>query len=943
MQSRKWRLAALLSIALAIATASLPLRAQSPAQDSDEGDDEKVTPMLTVGVKLQANGAALISSYMLTQDHATANLKPVLESALHCALTDSAMRGTGYGYYGNCNLPAATSGLLRDYRIATSPLLAFAREQKLELLQVSVTLPEAEIRETTPGVKSFTSSGRMPSPSVSKYLASLRVFSWRTDAAIPESIGIRIGYDSATVQRRGMLLLAALLLPIFLAVWLRRRALSAQVADKSAVWFSYIRYQQWMLNGSLVAWWASCETVKVTPFTEFLLQNSAPQYRWLPSLASTLLTWLPPVIVWVLCVLISHPVQEKLRGLQWTRKDLVLQAVYSLSSALLPLLLAAKGIIAFASGSSRTAVLLFFAAFAVKLIARFQLQKLMGMQPQALTTGELRDTAFAMANRLGVKLQQIFVIPAGKGQMANAFARSGNTIAFTDYLLQRMSRREVDYILGHELSHLRLKHLQKLGWAYMASIGTGVFLFTSFRSFIPESPFVRYGLLFAISTLGPYFWSRRFEFAADAGAVEATGDAEAAISSLFKLASLNMHPLNWSKWGEKWLTHPSTLRRAEAIARKASIPLERLPEIAQRAVETDTHYTIPASAIAGNKILSTTKKTGNAIRALVAMLGAIILTPTAFALLVKYTHFSGSMQRLIYVAGFAAAFGAYLTVGNFVPVRKYRGLVGPLKAKLQSEGVQADAWNGVMVGLAPGPVPRLYEGQSHWDLGFLFFRADRICYWGEETHFALRRDQVISTKLGPSTPSLLRLHRVYIAWRDMERSTCGVLSLGCATPDTALKLDARTQDLFARLMQWHATSSASKPLPAPLDSLSAPEFGSVTGISPSTLAKRKKVVNLMFRFGLLAAGVAVVAGLPFHLLQTILQLQYLGTANSISVGAGWYVVGVTLGVLFLQYIPNFRYKEVPVLQADLGKPGQLHQSMMDDAKQTKREPETVKV
>jgi len=923
MQLRKWRIGVLLllasGLATAFATASLPLRAQSPAQDSDD-DDEKVTPMLTVGVNLQANGAALVSSYVVTQDHAAANLKPVLESALHCSLTDSPMRGVAYGYYGNCTLPASTHGLLRDYRFDTAPLRAFAQEQKLELLQVSVTLPEAEIRETTPGVKSFTSSGRMPSQSVSKYLASLRVFSWRTDAAIPDSIGIRIGYDSATVQRRAMLLLAALLLPIFLALWLRRRALSAQVADKSAVWFSYIRYQQWMLNGSLVAWWASCETAKVTPFTEFLLQNSAPQYRWLASLASALLTWVPPVIVWVVCVVISHPVQEKLRGLQWTRKDLALQAVYSLSSALLPLLLAVKGIGLLASGSARTAVLLFFAAFAVKLIARFQLQKLMGMQPQALTTGELRDTAFAMANRLGVKLQQIFVIPAGKGQMANAFARSGNTIAFTDYLLQRMSRREVDYILGHELSHLRLKHLQKLGWAYMASIGAGVFLFTSFRSFIPESPFVRYGLLFAISTLGPYFWSRRFEFAADAGAVEATGDAEAAISSLFKLASLNMHPLNWSKWGEKWLTHPSTLRRAEAIARKAAIPLERLPEIAQRAVEADAHYTIPASAIAGNKILSTTKKTGNAIQALVAMLGAIILTPTAFALLVKYMHFGGSVQRLIYVAGFAAALAAYLAICNFLPARKLRGLASQLKAKAQTEGVQVDAWNGVMVGLAPGPVPRTYEGHPQWDLGFLFFRSDRICYWGEETHFALRRDQVISIKLGPSTPNLLGLHRVYIAWRDLERSTCGVLSLGCATPDTMLALRAHTRDLLARLVQWHTTVSSAKPLPAPLDSLFAPQFGSVTGISPLTVAKREKIVKQMYLFGLLAAAVAVVAGLPFHLLQTILQLQDLRGTQTFSLGAGWYVVAVSLSVIFIQYIPYFRYKEVPVLQADLGKP-----------------------
>jgi len=40
-----------------------------------------------------------------------------------------------------------------------------------------------------------------------------------------------------------------------------------------------------------------------------------------------------------------------------------------------------------------------------------------------------------------------------------------------------------------------------------------------------------------------------------------------------------MHPMQWSKWSEKWLTHPSTLRRVQAIARKAAIPLERLPEM----------------------------------------------------------------------------------------------------------------------------------------------------------------------------------------------------------------------------------------------------------------------------------------------------------------------------------------------------------------------------
>jgi Zn-dependent protease with chaperone function len=917
------------------------VRAQTPGDDSD--GDEKITPTLSVNANLQGNGNAVISSYVLTQSGTTSeNMKSVLESAFRCTLTDSRMRVTGAGYFGTCHLPASGTGLLRRYNISTSPLIAYAKQQKVELLQLTLTLPDAEIRETVPGTKSFSFPNRNSSLRLSDHLAALRFFSWRVDSIIPESIEVRVGYDSAAVQRRAFLLLAALLLPVFLAIWLRRRALSAQVPDKASIWFSYLRYQQWMLNGSLVLWWASCETAHIGPFTQFLLQNSVPRLPWVPALVSTLLTWIPPVVVWIVCVIISDPVQEQLRGLQWTRKELALQAGYALSSALLPILLAVKGIGALARGDFRVAILLIFAALVVKFIARVKLQKVMGMQPQALTTGELRDTAFAMAQRLGVKLQQIYVIPAGKAQMANAFARTGNTIAFTDYLLQRMSRREVNYILGHELSHLRLKHLQKLSFAFVGSLFAGIFLLTALRAFLPPSPFFRYGILFSIMSLGPYFWSRRFEFAADAGAVQATGDPEAAISALFKLSSLNMHPLHWGKWSEKWLTHPSTLRRAQAIARKASIPIERVPEIARTAVQTDSHYVLPASAIAGNKILSTTKKTGNALQALLAMLSAIILTPTAFALFVKFTHLSPPVQRLIYLGGFAAAVAAYLAVCNFLPVRKLRSLIPQLKAKVQSEGVQADAWNAVTVGLAPGPVPRTYEGHTHWDFGFLFLRSDRICYWGEETRFALRRDQIIAIKLGPSTPNLLRSHRVYIAWRDVARSTCGVFSLGCMAPETVLALRHRTKNLFTQLLQWHTNSSPARPLPAPLDSLPAPDFGSVTGVSPVSIGKRETVLKQMYLFGLLAAAVAVVAGLPFHLLSALTQIPTVNGTQPDGIGSGWYVVAVALSVIFLQYIPYFRYKEIPVLQANLGTTTQHRPSSSEDARQQAREPETVK-
>ncbi len=234
-------------------------------------------------------------------------------------------------------------------------------------------------------------------------------------------------------------------------------------------------------------------------------------------------------------------------------------------------------------------------------------------------------------------------------------------------------------------------------------------------------------------------------------------------------------------------------------------------------------------------------------------------------------------------------------------------------------------------------MPRTYEGHSHWDLGFLFLRSDRICYWGEETRFALRRDQITPIKLGPGMPSLLRWHRVYIAWRDMERSTCGVFSLACATPEARLSLSARTKGLFGQLLIWHATPAGARPPPEPLDCLSSPQFGSVTGISPLTL--RKRILKQMYLFGLLAAAVAVVAGLPFHLFDSLLQGQSLPGAHPDSVGPGWYVVTVTLGVIFLQYIPYFFYKEVPVLQADLGPAAAPIRSL--ENKQHTRETETV--
>jgi STE24 endopeptidase len=893
-------------------------RAQtSPPAQVDDDENEKITPTLSLTLNLRENGETQVTFYTLGQADKAPEIKSVLERSLGCSLKEaSRFRSTETNYSGACSLPFSGSGLLHQGRIAIHPLRDYALAHKLEEIDLQVFLPDTGIRDTLPPAKSAAHFPVPTSRRARRTFDAMRTYSWRADASLPEFVQFRIGYDSAATKRRGGLALAVLFLPLFFVAWMSRRALSAQNTDKSSVWFSYMRYLQWTLNVSLVAWWAALETAQFRGLANFLIAGSALRYSPLSSVFYMLVEWIPPAVIWALCVMQSHPVQQKLRGLAWTRKELIIQTIYALAASLLPIMLVVQGISSLAAGSPRTVILWFIVAFVVRLIARGQLVKLMGMQPQALTSGELRDAAFGMAQRLGVKLQQVYLIPSGKGQMANAFARKGNTIAFTDYLLSRMSRREVNYILAHELSHLKLKHPQKLSTAMAVSMGVAVSLLLSLSGSQLSSPFARYGLMFAMITLVPFFWSRRFEYAADANAVATTRDPQGAISALFKLSSLNMHPLQWSKWSEKWLTHPSMHRRIEAIAKKTSLSAERVSEIARTGLKEEATYSIPSAATSAKRVLSSTKKLSNLRWITFAILGSIIFTPVAFSLIAQLSLWNKFEREALYLAGIAAAIAAYLACSNSISTRGLKSLVPALKSNLLAEGIEPHSWNGIPVGLAPGTVPRSYEGHTHWDLGFLFVRSDRICYCGEETRFALRRDQIADIRLGPSSPSWFYSQRIYIAWKDAESSTVGVFSIACAHPETVLGLKKRNRLLFDQLLQWKKTNSSARPLPPQLQTLRAPQFGEVTGKSPLTLRKPKFIVKELWWTGVLAALVAVVAGLPFHLVGYLLSPSGIGLPHLNGPGAGWYVVAVAVCLRLFQFVPVLRYKERPVLQIE---------------------------
>ena len=117
----------------------------------------------------------------------------------------------------------------------------------------------------------------------------------------------------------------------------------------------------------------------------------------------------------------SYPVHAQLRGSAWTWREFMAQQLVTVGGKALPLMLALASLEILRQELKVSVALLILAFLMFQGFVYLKL-RVMKSYPQPLETGELRDRIFALAGRLGVKVRRVFVLPAGKGQVANAYA-----------------------------------------------------------------------------------------------------------------------------------------------------------------------------------------------------------------------------------------------------------------------------------------------------------------------------------------------------------------------------------------------------------------------------------------------------------------------------------------------------------------------------------------
>jgi Zn-dependent protease with chaperone function len=928
--SRQWKRSALSICVLAGLVIAAGSRCR--AQDDEEEGDFATQATLTVHFSARGDSRALL--YLPKKPEQWEPVRAALSRTLHCpesqfsnpeqdfperlrksisekqwrryqqSVAEYNQREMG----GSCKGTLAADGGLRKGSLELGGLGEALAPLGITALGVTISTPAAAFHD-------FSAEGQARRPE-----ESYAAYNFPLDKAVP-AIRIAFGFRQRDLRSAGLIALGFVFVPILIIFWMRQLTLKSGGGDPFAAWFSYHRTVNWCVTGTILLW----------GFSDFHARRNLDNYvgfRWgdagiLQPLVIAALLFIPILIVYAAGVGLSFQVFVRLRSTDWKRGDYLLEQLLQGGASLLPLMFLLAGFLVIMK-QAQVGIVCFMLALVSRWACTTWRMRVSKTFPEALTTGELRDKIFDLAKRAAVKVRQVFVLPAGKGQIANAFAAKNNLVIFTDYLLQKLTKREVNYVAAHELTHLQKGHPGKLTLALLAAIftpawstyvigsgmgmvmglvaialprGAGDWMGNWFRVWGAFEAWSFHDLvLIALGFSGFYYLAQRCEFTADAGAIALTGDPEAAITGLLKINRLNLMPVQWSKVSGAWLTHPTTLHRIERIAVLGGVAPDRLRQILEQysspagLAATEEHYVVPALSQDG--ALSTFSQSSRARLNLWILIVFHWLPAVAVAMVVERMHWQGEIRMIAFVAGLALTLEIYMILIRWLGLRGRAEIQAQLRRKARAEGIDVEGIPPIVVGLSPAATPRFYVTSYNWDTGLLLLSRDRLYFVGRQLRCSLARDQVEEVRMGPGAPSWISNPRVYLRWKDPENGRQGTFNLASAEPCSARKLSARAHELWDQLTRWKQGSVQIPPVPQ-LEALGSPALGEVTSISPKALTSPGKSLRLLF---FLVLPVAVAACV-------LLRVQSI-----------WYVCAATLLVRIFEMLPHWRYRERPVFE-----------------------------
>ena len=518
---------------------------------AQESSSEPPKPT-TLEIHLDTRGDAAVS-LRIPDASLQAPLTPAINQLMGCAFAnpkDRAVEGD-WVFSGRCAGAFLRRGLLVGGQIQFAPLMQLLKDADVERLDVTVRHPRT-------GFAQFTETGW----AVETTSQSLEYAKTLTVAAPAPQIHLAFGY-----RLINFLPLTLLLFPVALTMVMRWAALRARFADPVVVWFTYWRLFGWVITGAWLLWVQGSTVLDCAALARFVLNDSS-----LSPLLQVSFYLVPPVLVQLICTVASGPVLTRLSGERWLMPVSLQHAFWHEPVNIWPLFALLAGVACFTLFNEFVLGLICLAvAYAVHvLLVRLWLQ-FQDLGRHTLPSGELRSRIVELAQKAGVRLTEIYVLPAVEGRLDAPYMVRRRRLFLSDALLKALEKRETEAALTREFVHLRGRHRDLLIGAAIVALPL-IYRF-SHLSAIEGVPWaIRGPLLVWLTPVALYLLWRHFERSTDAEATKITGDGEAVLDAPVKIAQFNLIALFWLRF-ERRFRHGKTddLPAAEPHASKSLV------------------------------------------------------------------------------------------------------------------------------------------------------------------------------------------------------------------------------------------------------------------------------------------------------------------------------------------------------------------------------------
>ena len=203
-----------------------------------------------------------------------------------------------------------------------------------------------------------------------------------------------------------------------------------------------------------------------------------------------------------------------------------------------------------------------------------------------LPEGALRERLLALAKRTDFRARNIQVMDGSKrSRHSNAFftgfGRFRKIVLF-DTLVGQLTEPELEAVLAHEIGHFKKKHIPKMLAFSTVSSFAGFYLI----AWLARQEWFYHTFGFGVGTIAPalllfgllsgavtfwfsplaHWWSRRYEYQADAFAAGVMNEAGSLIGALRKLNEKNLSNLTpHPAYSGFYYSHPTLLEREQAL------------------------------------------------------------------------------------------------------------------------------------------------------------------------------------------------------------------------------------------------------------------------------------------------------------------------------------------------------------------------------------------